>query len=100
MALRVTASEAKAGLSGLVSHVEFAGERVIIERRGKPVAALVSMEDLEAIERDGSDASHPQGALALLGAWGDVGDDVIDEMIEHIYDERDQDTGRQVELDA
>ena len=35
----------------LVNRVIYNGERVILERRGKGVAAIVSLEDLELIEQ-------------------------------------------------
>lgn len=46
MVKKVSASEAKAQLAELVLGVAYRGDRVVIERRGKPVAALVSVEDL------------------------------------------------------
>lgn len=50
MAKRVSAAEAKAKLAELVGSVAHGGERILIERHGKPVAALVSTEDLERLE--------------------------------------------------
>lgn len=42
-----------------------------------------------------------QGALALVGAWGDVVEDVeIDAMLKEIYSARERDLGRPVDLDA
>jgi prevent-host-death family protein len=48
---------AQAGLTELRTHgretigkVQFGGERIILEHRGRPVAALVSVEDLEWFE--------------------------------------------------
>ena len=35
----------------LVGKVQFGGERVILEFKGRPVAALVSLEDLELLEQ-------------------------------------------------
>ena len=40
-------AEAKAKLSELLGQVAFKGERIILQRRGKPVAALVPLQDLE-----------------------------------------------------
>ena len=48
-------AEAKASLSELASRAH-AGERFQITRRGKPVAAIVGIEDLARLER-GEDAS-------------------------------------------
>jgi len=35
----------------IIGRVEFAGERVILENNGRPVAAIVPIEDLELLER-------------------------------------------------
>ena len=51
----VSIAEAKASLSELASRA-LAGERFQITRRGKPVAAIVGIEDLARVER-GEDAS-------------------------------------------
>jgi prevent-host-death family protein len=38
-------------LADALNRVAYAGERIVLERRGKGVAALVSMEDLALLER-------------------------------------------------
>jgi len=38
-------------LSDTINAVRFEGERILLERQGKPVAALVSVEDMELLER-------------------------------------------------
>ncbi len=100
MAERIGASEAKAHFSELLARAAFAGERFLVERRGKPVAALVGLEDLRRLEgEDGEVGPRPRGALALVGAWGDVVDDgEIDAMLEDIYAAREEDLGRRVDL--
>jgi prevent-host-death family protein len=99
MASRVSAAQAKAQLSELVSNVAHQGSHYIIERRGKPVAALVTVGELEELERMRPKAERSLGALALVGAWREAGDEWIDDMVATIYAERDRDTGRPVELD-
>lgn len=89
MTKRVKAAEAKAQLSELVSRVAYGGERFLIERHGKPVAALVSAEDLAKLENGAAKEEPKKGLLALVGAF-DVDDDVIDEMIAHIEASRSQ----------
>ncbi|MGH2459953.1 MAG: type II toxin-antitoxin system Phd/YefM family antitoxin [Chloroflexota bacterium] len=96
MAKRVSAAQAKAQLSALASGAAFRGERYVIERRGKPVAALVSMDDLERLEQEREPTGKPLGLLALVGAWRELGDDEIDEMVRIIYAERERDLGRPV----
>ena len=47
----VPASAVRANLAEHLNRVAYRGERVVLERRGKAVAALVSIEDLELLER-------------------------------------------------
>ena len=53
-------------LSDILPRVADTGERIIIERSGKRVAALVPMEDLEAIEahEDTEDLAALEAGLA------------------------------------
>jgi len=48
--MRIGIAQAKARLSELVNRVAFGGESVILESRGKPKAALVSVEDLTRVQ--------------------------------------------------
>lgn len=99
MAERVSAARAKAQLSALVAEVAYGGKHFIIERRGKPLAALVSVEDLERLEQIQPTTVQSDWALALVGAWREVGDEEIDALVAHIYAEREKDMGRPVELE-
>ena len=56
-------------LADALNRVAYAGERIILERRGKGVAALVSIEDLELLERieDEADAKAARKALKEKG---------------------------------
>jgi prevent-host-death family protein len=56
----VNVVEARRNFSELVARVAFAGERVIVERRGKPMAALISMQDLERLEAMEQESSQVQ----------------------------------------
>ena len=99
MATRVSVAQAKAELSALMAAVAYQGQRVVIERRGKPMAALVSVDDLEQIDGERATSARPRGALALIGAWGDLDDREMEAMVADIYAAREQDTGRPVELE-
>jgi len=46
-----TASTARTQFAEIVNRAEYAGERTIVHRRNKAVAAVVPIEDLELIER-------------------------------------------------
>jgi prevent-host-death family protein len=99
VARKVRVTEAKAHLSELMARVGYGGERFVIERRGRPLAALVGVEDLERLEK-GDSTSRLLGAIALVGAWGEAEEPEVDAVLEEIYAERDRDTGRTVDLGA
>ena len=48
--IKVEATAARNGFSDLVNQVRYGSGRVLIERRGKDVAALISVEDLRLLE--------------------------------------------------
>jgi prevent-host-death family protein len=48
---KLTASEARQNFSDILSRAEYRGERVIVHRGKKAVAAVVPMEDVELLER-------------------------------------------------
>ena len=100
MAKKISAAQAKAHLSGLMAQVAYGGEHYVIERRGKPLAALVSVDDLERLEEGRAPSTRPQGALAVVGAWREVDDQDLDALVADIYAERARDTGRPVALEA
>lgn len=47
----VSVSEARQDFAELVNRVAYRGERVLVSRRGRPIAAIVPIEDVEFIER-------------------------------------------------
>ena len=48
---KVSTSAARQQLSEIVSRAEYGGERTVLHRRKRPVAAIVPIEDLELLER-------------------------------------------------
>ena len=75
----VPATELREHASEIVSRVAFGGEEVVLTRRGKPIAALVSLEVLKALHRleDAEDAAQAERARKDVRkrgavAWGDV----------------------------
>ena len=76
----IGASEARNNLPGLLKQVRDGQGPILIERRGKPLAALTSIDDLAGVpdQNDGVEESdHPEAealfeqaeALAKLGHW-------------------------------
>lgn len=51
MTRRVSAREARSRFAELTDRVRYTGEPVIVEKQGQPFVALISVEDLDALER-------------------------------------------------
>ena len=49
----VSIGQVKRDISQIVNRVAYGGERVVLTSRGKPKAAIVSLEDYERLEREG-----------------------------------------------
>ncbi|MGC8493010.1 MAG: type II toxin-antitoxin system Phd/YefM family antitoxin [Syntrophobacteraceae bacterium] len=81
---RIGVAEIKKHFSEVISEVAINGERFIIEKKGKPVAAVVSLKNLETIESMGKKKGN--GLLAAIGVWEDF--DELEETIAAIYEER------------
>jgi prevent-host-death family protein len=89
----VSSTEAATDLAALIDEVADGQSQVIIEREGRPVAALVGIDAA-------SDTQLPtkRGALALVGAADSLSDEEIAELVEEIYMRRDADQLRPVVL--
>jgi prevent-host-death family protein len=48
--IEVPVMQIRANLAEIINKVAYGGERAVLQRRGKPAAALVSMEDLKLLE--------------------------------------------------
>jgi prevent-host-death family protein len=95
----VSAADAKAHFSSLIAEVEHGNTPIVIERHGRPVAALVNMDDLHRLGPERTTAKEPQGLLAAVGAWADLMDDEeIDAMVRDIYAQRVKDMPRPFDL--
>ena len=67
--MEVPLSTARDSLAEMVNRVRFGGERLTLTRRGRAVAAVVSVEDAELLERleDAADLEAARQALAEPG---------------------------------
>ena len=79
----VGVGEARRRLSEIMSPVVYRGERFLISRRGRPMAALVSPHDLAVLEQE---PAAPGGLLGAVGAWAEF--DELDQVVEDIYRQR------------
>lgn len=71
--MNIGIAEIRNNLADALNRVIYAGERVVLERRGKPAAAIVSLDDLamlEAIE-DGEDVKAAKRAIAEMKRKGE-----------------------------
>lgn len=67
---RLRASAVREDFSETLNRVAYKGERIVLERRGKDVAALVPVEDLELLENleDRMDLEAARRALKEKGS--------------------------------
>lgn len=69
MNTQVSIGQIKRDISELVNRVTYAGERIILTSRGKPKAALISMEDYGRLLKSESRATDVQKWLAETRAF-------------------------------
>jgi prevent-host-death family protein len=55
---RVSIGQVKRDISDLVNRVAYGSERIVLTSRGKPKAALVSIEDCQRLEQDQIDQAR------------------------------------------
>jgi prevent-host-death family protein len=75
----VTVADAKNRFSDLLRRAEYGGERVVVERHGKPVAVIVSTGDLERLEalEDAADLRDAAAALDEAERLGTIPLDIV-----------------------
>lgn len=88
----VPVAEVKSHLSEYltISHTE--GIRIVITKRGKPFAAIVSIADLKNLEQ----FDEKKGLADIAGKWDHF--DEISQAIEEVYKNRKKDKQRHVSL--
>src|SRR5687768_8177717 len=99
MAKSFSTADIKARLSEMIGKVVYGHERLIVLRRGKPVAALVSLQDLrrlEAIDAAGTEQPDVHPIMRAFGGWAEHDD--LDTLTDEIYQRRLATQGREVEL--
>jgi prevent-host-death family protein len=70
---QMTTKQMREKLADTVNRVAYKGERIVIMRHGKPLAAVVSVEDLEALERleEAKDVADAKKILARVASGRD-----------------------------
>jgi prevent-host-death family protein len=65
---RINAAELHQRVGEILAKIRYTGSRYIIERRGIPVAAVVSIEDLERLQRLGATPPRAQSVEDQIAA--------------------------------
>jgi prevent-host-death family protein len=91
MADEVGVAELKRRFSELLDRVVHRHELVVIRKRGRNVAAMVSLDEIDEFEERGK----RRGLLAAVGAWADYPDP--DEFLKIIKKARDRARDRKTE---
>ncbi len=73
---RIPMDKAREDFADTVNRVAYAGARVLVERRGKPMVALVSVSDLELLERL-EDEADVRAARRILSDMKRTGEEPI-----------------------
>ncbi len=86
----ISAMNLREQIGDVLNRVRYAGERFIVERRGKPVAAIVSVDELEHLERMELEREVEMMRLAKIAAAeeGVVPFEALVEQYEALHDER------------
>jgi prevent-host-death family protein len=69
--LEIGVAEIRANLADVINRVAYGGERIVLQRRGKQVLAVVPMEDLELLQTL-EDQSDVRAALKARKENGEV----------------------------
>lgn len=92
---KISAAEAKSRFSEILSRVHYAHDFFVIERKGKPVAALVDVAALKNLQAQ-KIVQPKRGLLAMVGAWKEYKN--LDEVTSKIYRQRSSSKDREVHL--
>jgi prevent-host-death family protein len=90
----MSVAEVKKHFSEVLESIVYLGDRFVIQKRGKPVAAIISMKELSDLEER---SCSPQGLVAAAGAWSDYED--LDKVMKHIYQARITAKDREVNME-
>jgi prevent-host-death family protein len=82
-------SEAKSKFSDIINRIIYKKEKIIITKKGKKVAVILSIDELKKYGDNG--LIQAKGALADL-------DDSVDKMVGRIYESRKLEKSRKVKL--
>ena len=85
----ITLTEAKTKFSELINRIIYNKEKIFISKKGKNVAALIPLDELEK--------TGEEGLILARSGLADLGDE-IDEMEARIYTARENEVSREVDI--
>ena len=93
--VQVNLAKAKSSFSEYASRAAYTDEHIVITKRGKPFVALISVKDLEFLEKI-KEGSPEDGLLGAVGMEPDL-EEVAEKTMEG-YRRRTEDFGRKVDI--
>ncbi len=71
---KISVTEAREDFSEVINQVNYTGERIVLHRRGKPLAVLIPVADLEMLEaiEDSIDVEQAQKAIKEASKKGTI----------------------------
>ena len=94
---KMNVAEAKKKFSELLARTAYNGERFIINRRGKPMAVLIGLDDFALLEQQIHSSEKPKGLLSAAGALAEF--DGFEDIMSDVYRSRRESISRVVRLD-
>ena len=79
--VRMGVAEVKRRFADVIGQVVHGGKRIIVERRGRPVVAIVRLDDPDALARPGQ-------RLAAVAASGEAGGESFRELMGEVVAKR------------
>lgn len=73
----LTTTQARQDFSNLMNQVSYARRRILLTRRGKPLGALVPVEDLRLIQRALKEQEDRLDCQAIRKAWKEQGQEPL-----------------------
>jgi prevent-host-death family protein len=73
---RIKTDKARAEFGSVINRVAYGHERIVLERRGKPMAAMIPMEDLRLLERLIEEEEDRIDLAAIEAAIAEGGEEV------------------------
>jgi prevent-host-death family protein len=87
---KISVADAKSNFSEYIARVAFANEKIIITKRGKPIAGLVSINDIKRLKNENETA----GLKKIIGKWDNF--EEIEPEIKKIFKKRSEEKPRDV----